>query len=151
MTSSLHLEVPQEEDCAFCAYLRGDRPYTIMSRDETVATLVTREQRGISHLLVVPIRHAPTILDLTDAESVEIMRAVRAAAALIDRVEKRPGIAIWQNNGLPAAQAIGHVHFHVAGTLPGGGTEFDDVEELTIAQTDAIAARLRGHDSSHPC
>lgn len=144
MTANSHLEIPQETDCAFCAYLRGDRPYTILSRDEVVATLVTREQRGLPHLLVIPVRHAPTILDLTDAESITMMRAVRTAAVLIDSVEKRPGIAIWQKNGLPAAQTIGHVHFHVAGTLPGGGTVFGDVKTLSVSQTDAIAARLRG-------
>ncbi len=148
MTSSSHLEIPLEDDCAFCAYLRGDRPYTILSRDKAVATLVTREQRGVSHLLVVPIRHAASILDLTDAELAELMRSVRAAAALIDRVEKRPGIAIWQNNGLAAAQVIGHVHFHVAGTLPSGGTNFGDVEELTIPETEEIAARLRALDAN---
>lgn len=145
MIASHHLDVPVEENCAFCAYLSGDRPYTVLSRDDVVATLVTRESRGVSHLLVIPTRHAPTILDLTESESVYLMHAVRSAAALIDRVEMRPGIAIWQNNGKPAAQAIGHVHFHVAGTLPSGGTEFGEVPELTVAQTDAIAARLRAH------
>ena len=143
MTTSRYLDLPEEEDCSFCAYLRGSRPYTILSRDETVATLVTREPRGVSHLLVIPVRHAPTILDLIDAELIAVIRAVKEAAVLIDRVEKRPGIAIWQNNGRPAAQAIGHVHFHIAGTLPDGGTEFGEVDELSVEETDAIAARLR--------
>lgn len=143
MTSSQAIELPSDGPCAFCAYLAGERPYTILARTDRVAVLVTREQRGTAHLLVVPVRHAPTILDITDQESDAIMRAVRQAALAIDRAEKSPGIAVWQNNGVPASQAIGHLHFHIAGTLPGGGTDWGDVQELTLAETDAIAERLR--------
>lgn len=143
MTSSGSIELPNDGPCAFCAYLRGKRPYTILARTGLVAVLVTREQRGAAHLLIVPVRHASTILDINDQESDALMRAVRQSAQAIDRAEKLPGIAVWRNNGVPASQTIGHLHFHVAGTLPAGGTEWGDVEELTLAETDAIAERLR--------
>jgi hypothetical protein len=42
---------------------------------------------------------------------------------------------------VPAAQTVGHVHFHVAGTLSDGGTEWGDVPELSLAETEAIAAQ----------
>lgn len=139
-----HLELPQDGQCAFCAYIRGDRPYTILSRNSDTATLVTREQRGDPHLLVLPIRHAPTLLDLSDGELTHVGIALREAAMSIDRAYRKPGISVWQNNGVPAGQAIGHFHFHVAGTLPEGGTEFGEVPEISVAETDAIAQRLRG-------
>lgn len=140
-----HLVVPDAYPCAFCDYLAGVRPFTILHRNATAAILVTREQRGVSHLLVVPTRHAPTILDLQDEEAQAIMDLVRRASAAIDRVEQRPGISIWQNNGVDAHQAIPHLHVHVAGTIPGGGTEWDEVRELSLKETDRIAARLRAH------
>ena len=142
MTDSIQL--PDDGRCAFCDYLSGARPYTVLSRTDQIATLVTREQRGVSHLLVIPIRHVVTILDLADEESGALMIGVREAARMIDRAEKRPGIAVWQNNGVSAGQAIGHVHFHVAGTLPDGNTERGKVPELSVADTNAIAERLRG-------
>lgn len=138
-----HLVVPDAYPCAFCEYLAGVRPFTILQRNDMAAILVTREQRGVSHLLVVPIRHAPTILDLQDEEAVAVMGLVRRAASAIDRVEKRPGISVWQNNGVDAHQAIPHLHFHVAGTIPGGGTDWDEVRELSLDETAEIAARLR--------
>lgn len=137
------IELPAEErGCAFCAYLRGERPYTILKRNGETATFVTREQRGHPHLLVLPIRHVPTILEMTDAEAAAVAIAVRDAAILINGAYSKPGIAIWQNNGVPAGQTINHVHFHVAGTLEGGGTEFGSVTEISVEETDAIAKRL---------
>lgn len=142
MSSDSSIDLPESNGCAFCKYLRGERPYTILSRALDTATFVTREQRGHPHLLVLPIRHVPTILELTDAEAAFVAIAVRDAAILIDRVYSSPGIAIWQNNGVPAGQAISHVHFHVAGTLQNGGTVFGPVEEISVAETDAIAKKL---------
>lgn len=144
MTTESSIELPDNDGCAFCAYLRGDRPYTILSRTSDTATFVTREQRGIPHLLVLPVRHVATILELTDLEAASVAIALRDAAILIDRVYSKPGIAVWQNNGVPARQAISHVHFHVAGTLEGGGTEFGSVEEISVAETDEIAKKLLG-------
>ena len=69
---------------------------------------------------------------------------VRATAATVGAFDPE-GVAVWQNNGIPAHQSLPHLHFHVAGTLPDGGTEWGDVPKLTLAQTDAIAAQLRLH------
>lgn len=138
------LDLPDDEPCSFCDYLTGKRPFTILCRSRLVAVLVTREQRGIGHLLVVPARHYPTLLEATPKERHALIDTVAAAASAIDDAYARPGIAIWQNNGTSAHQAIAHLHFHVAGTLPGGGTDFGDVPELSIEQTDQIARHLTG-------
>ncbi|MDT7819550.1 HIT family protein [Xanthomonas hortorum] len=144
MTNS-SIELPKHETCAFCSYLRGDRPYTILCRDDMTATLVTREQRGKPHLLVIPLKHCPTILDLEDEYAKALILSVREAARLIDAAYGRPGIAVWQNNGIDARQTIGHVHFHVAGTMDDGGTLWGDVEELPLSETEKIAAFLKNY------
>jgi histidine triad (HIT) family protein len=137
------LEVPEVESCPFCDYLRGARPFTILTENSLTATLVTREQRGIGHLLVIPKEHRPTLLDLRQAEASSIMESVIVAAKAITEAYKVEGIAVWQNNGIPARQTIPHVHFHVAGTLPEGGTEWNEVDEVSVVETDAIAGKLR--------
>lgn len=143
--SENHIQVPDADRCAFCDYLAGRRDFTVLRRDSDTATLVTREQRGRGHVLVVPVRHRPTILDLTPWEAAAVMEQVVAAARAIDAAFGRPGIAIWQNNGVDANQTIPHVHFHVAGTLPGGNTDRGRVEELSVAATDGIARLLEPH------
>jgi histidine triad (HIT) family protein len=87
--------------------------------------------------------HRETILDLTDAECATLMTQVRNAASAIDAAYHRPGISIWQNNGESASQSIRHVHFHVAGTLDSGGTEWGEVPELSLAETERIGERIR--------
>jgi histidine triad (HIT) family protein len=141
------IELPDDGPCAFCAYIRGERPYTILFKTAETATLVTREQKGEPHLLVVPLRHVPTILDLSDAEAASLAIAVRVAAQAIDRAYSKPGIAVWQNNGVPAGQKISHVHFHVAGTSVGIEIDSPSAEELSLSETDAIATKLRLSDS----
>ncbi len=71
------------------------------------------------------------------------MASVVTAAKAITEAYKVEGVAVWQNNGTPAHQTIPHVHFHVAGTLPEGGTEWNEVDEASVAETDTIAERLR--------
>lgn len=138
-----HVVLPETDGCSFCEYLSGQRPFTILLREELAALLVTREQRGVAHLLVVTLRHAPTILDLHDDEAQAVMDLIRRAARAIDRLEQRPGLCVWQNNGAEGYQAVPHFHAHVAGTNVGGGTEWGEVQELTLEETDAIADRLR--------
>ncbi|GAC55810.1 MULTISPECIES: HIT family protein [Gordonia] len=137
------LRLPDAHPCAFCAYLDESRPFTFVRKGSATAVMVTQEQRGVPHLLVVPIAHRETILDLTDDECSALMTEVRDAARAIDAAYQRPGISVWQNNGESASQSIRHVHFHVAGTLDSGGTEWGQVEELSIAETERIAEGIR--------
>ena len=139
------LDIPQQDRCSFCAYLAGERPYVIADRKELAAILVTREQRGIAHLLVIPTAHRESLLDMADDESTAVMTALRRATQAIAAAHDPAGIAVWQNNGRPACQTIPHVHFHVAGTLPEGGTERGDVPKISLEEAQQIADALKPH------
>lgn len=143
MTKRSSIVTPVRASCAFCEYLSASRPFTFVYRDADIATLVTREQRGKPHLLVIPIRHVETLLDVTDQEASKLVIGVREAAKAIEMEYKPSGIAVWQNNGISARQSIPHLHFHVAGTLEGGGTDWGKVSELQLSVTEKIAVRLR--------
>jgi histidine triad (HIT) family protein len=140
--------LPTADDCVFCAFLSGLRPYTILERSDTVALLVTREQRGIGHLLAIPTAHRPTMLDLQPDEFAPLLELTQRATAAIVQAFDVEGVAVWQNNGVSARQSVPHLHFHVAGTLPRGGTDWGEVPRLSVAETDDIAERLRPHLTS---
>lgn len=139
------IERPPADECSFCVYLDGGRPYTIVDRDDVCALFVTWEQRGLGHVLVVPIAHRETILDLDQEESHALMSGTVRAARAIQAAFDPAGIVVWQNNGVPAHQSVPHVHMHVAGTIPGGRTIDGPVPRLSLLETEAIADRLRPH------
>ena len=139
------LSMPSGDRCPFCDYFAGLRPSSILEQGERVAILVTREQRGRGHVLVIPLAHRLTIMDVAPAEERDMMNAMRRAARAIAAAYDPEGIAVWQNNGVPAHQAVPHVHFHVAGTLPGGGTQWGEVPRLDLEETARIAKRLSPH------
>jgi len=138
---------PECGTCSFCAYLAGERPYTFVFRNDEVAIMVTREQRGNPHLLVIPIGHVETLLGVSDTQAAALAIATREAARAIEKAYQPQGLYIWQNNGTPASQTVAHVHFHVAGTLEKGGTEWGPVPELPLKATEEIASLLRPHFS----
>jgi histidine triad (HIT) family protein len=104
------LQLPADDPCSFCEYLAGRRPYTVLFRDELTATLVTREQRGRGHVLVIPVAHRETILDLEAVEEAALITAVTTAARIVTACFDANGLAVWQNNGAPAHQSVPHVH-----------------------------------------
>ena len=97
------------------------------------------------HVLVIPVRHCETILDLSRDEEAPLMAAVSRSARAIAAATDAEGLSVWQNNGTPSAQSVPHVHVHVTATLPGGGTEWGPVPSLSIDETTLIAERLHPH------
>lgn len=147
MTAVAELDIPKRARCAFCDYIIAARPFSIANLASRTAVLVTREQRGVGHMLVIPIAHAVTLLELSPSDLAVVSVKVREVAAAIARVFGSKGIAVWQNNGVDAQQAIPHVHFHVAGTMLGGGTEFGDVPEIGLDETDLLTSAIGAHIS----
>jgi histidine triad (HIT) family protein len=113
------IEIPHPERCAFCRYIEGQSQAAVVEElDDTLAFLNPR-QYGIGALLVIPKRHAPTVLDLDSAEAAAVMRHVHRLADAITRAFDPSGINIFQNNGVSAGQTVPHYHVHVVPRYPG--------------------------------
>ncbi len=116
--------VPEREPCPFCENIAtgvtsaGTRCAVVESLAETFAFVLPR-QIAAPHIVVITKRHAPTLLDLMDAEAAAIGRHVRRIADAIHREFAPAGIGVFQNNGVAAGQSVGHYHMHVAPTYPG--------------------------------
>ena len=63
-----------------CEVVAGREEKGIVEETETTLTLVNWNQFEWGQVYVIPRRHAPTLLDLTDEEAAEVMRAVRRVA-----------------------------------------------------------------------
>ena len=99
--------------CYLCEAAAGRSEKPLVEETDQTATLVNWKQYELGQVYVVPRRHAPTILDLTDQEAVSVMRAVRRTAEALMRAYDPDGINLIQNNGVVAGQDAPHFHMHV--------------------------------------
>jgi diadenosine tetraphosphate (Ap4A) HIT family hydrolase len=96
-------------DCPFCS-LPPDRIWMA-----TEHALVFPDSFPISegHTLIVPVRHVPSVFDLSQEEQAAIWALVgKVRAALQERLHP-DGFNIGVNDGAAAGQTIGHAHIHV--------------------------------------
>jgi histidine triad (HIT) family protein len=107
------------DSCPFCAYLLGTARCAFVTRTDQVASLVNMRQYERGALLVIPVTHAASVLELDQ----EQIAAVHVEAARVGRALFRTfccsGLNIFQNNGLDAGQHVPHFHVHVVPRYPG--------------------------------
>ncbi len=145
------LELPQHErGCPFCRNIEGWTEAVVVENLAESFAFLNPRQFGRGHVLVIPKRHAPTVLDLTSAEAVAIMRQVHRLAAAIAKALDPSGLNIFQNNGLTAGQMVAHYHVHIVPSYPGdppGGRIFRsaDFERTPYEERVALAERIRRH------
>ena len=115
------LELPERDPCPFCENLAGrveqDLPrikkVTYIERGELAAAFANPYSSRDGAVLVIPTRHAPTILDLSVAEVEALWRLVRRVAHAVHDAFEPSGMNIFQNNGMTAGEEIPHYHVHV--------------------------------------
>ena len=68
MTNAL-FELPEMTPCVFCELIAGRLDKGLVEETALTLTIVNIRQFEVGQVLVIPRRHAPTILDLTDEEA----------------------------------------------------------------------------------
>ena len=108
------IELPKVEVCYFCQIIDGSvERWSVIEQTEQTITVLNGRQFEVGQCIVVPIRHAPTLLDLTDGEGAAVMAAAkRVSAAMVDAFDP-DGVLLYQNNGVGSAQEVPHFHLHV--------------------------------------
>jgi histidine triad (HIT) family protein len=106
--------MPVMNPCYFCKLAGpGDPAWNFITRDELTVTVLNGRQYEPGQCIVFPARHAPTLLDLNEAELAAIFRAAQRAAAAITKAMEPEALLLYQNNGILAGQEVPHFHLHV--------------------------------------
>ena len=100
------VKIPERDPCPFCRVLSGEYPCAFVYRGRTIASFIEPRQYGKGGILVIPIRHAPTILDLSDDEIQQIYVHAKRIVNAISRAFDPIGFNIFQNNGVAAGQTV---------------------------------------------
>ena len=103
-------ELPVMTPCVFCEMIAGRLDKGLVEQTAQTLTIVNHRQFEIGQALVIPRRHAPTILDLTDEESAALMGAVRRVSAAMVKAYSPDGITLYNNNGVASMQEVPHFH-----------------------------------------
>ena len=108
--------------CIFCERIAGERDdWAVIDQDELTISFVNPRQYEEGQSLVIPRRHAPTLLDLTSEEAAALLQhAQRVARAMVAAFDP-DGLTLYQNNGVASYQEIPHVHIHVVPRRYGSG------------------------------
>lgn len=101
------------ENCIFCKIVRGEIPCSKVYEDEYVLAFLDLNPAAPGHTLVVPKKHADTLLDLKPGTGDALMQAMRKVGAAQRKVTGADGFNCVQNNFPAAGQEVMHVHWHV--------------------------------------
>ncbi len=109
------------DPCYLCEAAAGRTEKPFVEETEHTVTFVNWKQFELGQVYVFTRRHTPTLLDLTDDESVAVMHAVRRVADALVRAYDPDGLNLIQNNGVVAGQDAPHFHMHVVPRRKVGG------------------------------
>lgn len=99
--------------CEFCSIIRGEAPAEIIYRNEHAIAILDIRPIHQGHMLVIPLRHAESFLDVSAAEHAGLFGALAVATRGMVSALRPPGFNVFSNNGKAAGQSVFHVHFHV--------------------------------------
>jgi diadenosine tetraphosphate (Ap4A) HIT family hydrolase len=107
------------DPCYFCEIIGGATDqWSVIERTALTITLLNTRQFEVGQCMVVPNRHAPTLLDLSEEEGAAVMAAAKRAASAFVKAFAPDGVLLYQNNGVGSGQEVPHFHLHVVPRQP---------------------------------
>lgn len=106
-------------DCLFCKIIEKTIPAKIVYEDEQALAFEDINPQAPVHILVIPKKHIPTILDLEEEDNNRLGHVFKVA----NKIAKDKGIAdrgfrLVTNCNPESGQTVYHIHFHLLGGRP---------------------------------
>ncbi len=103
-------------DCIFCKIIAGEIPAEIVHRDSEVVAFRDINPQAPVHILIVPVRHIETLLDVTPADGELTARMIQVANQLAqDENLAEKGFRLVLNCKENGGQEVFHLHLHLLG------------------------------------
>lgn len=108
------IRLPAMDRCYFCDIIaRHNDRWNVLEETALTQTLLNGRQFETGQCIVVPVRHAPTLLDLQVDEEAAVMAAARRATRALVQAFDPDGVLLYQTNGIASGQEVPHFHMHV--------------------------------------
>jgi len=107
---------PAPTDCLFCKIRDGKIPAKIVYRDELCLGFEDINPQAPMHVLLIPLRHIPTLNDAIAEDREKVGHLFWVAAKLAkERGYADAGYRAVINCNRDACQSVFHIHLHVLG------------------------------------
>ena len=101
-------------NCIFCKILTGDIPADVVYEDDQVLAFRDIDPQAPQHILIIPRKHIPTTLDLTDEDTGLVGHIHLVAGKLArDLGFAEQGFRVVNNCNQEGGQVVWHLHFHL--------------------------------------
>ena len=144
-----------DPSCIFCQILAGLAPASMIHQDERVAAFMDIRPIVEGHVLVVPRRHAASLVELEDEDGAEMFALGKRVAQAQRRSNIRcEAVNLYLADGAAAGQTVFHMHLHVLPRYSGDGLMVRSALGLRPPPSpetlDALAGRIRQSLAGEP-
>jgi len=103
-------------DCIFCKIIDGEIPGDMVYQDDRVVAINDIDPKAPVHILIMPKKHIPSLLEVEQEEQ-NILSHIMMVAARLAREKgiSEKGFRVVNNCGEEGGQSVGHIHFHLLG------------------------------------
>lgn len=103
------------EGCLFCKIIEGSIPAKKVYEDERCVAIEDIHPQAPTHILVIPKKHIPTLLDLTPEDAGLVGHLHLRAAEIARGRDLTAGFRLVFNCNARAGQSVFHLHLHLLG------------------------------------
>lgn len=111
MTAAAH----HDDNCIFCKIAAGQIPSKKIYEDDEMLAFHDIRPAAPVHLLVIPKRHIPSLLELQPGDEATLGKLL----ALVPRIAREQGLGngfkLAVNTGADGGQEVYHLHLHILG------------------------------------
>jgi len=133
----------EEHDDVVCQVVRGTLDAAVVLRTDDVVAFLDIHPVFKGHVLVSPVRHVDTLLELGEDQMVPLLTAAQRVARAIGTTLGAQGTFVAVNNVV--SQSVPHLHVHVVPRTKGDGLRgfFWPRKRYAEGERDAYGALLR--------
>lgn len=102
-------------DCIFCKLISKQIPTTVVYEDDDVFVFNDLHPKAEVHLLIIPKKHIPSMLQLTSDDQELIGKMMIIANQQAKKHGLVNGYKTQINTGVNGGQEVMHLHIHVVG------------------------------------
>lgn len=104
------------EECLFCKIAAGEIEADIVYEDDRVVAFKDIEPKAPVHILIIPRKHIPALVDLEGDDYSLVGHIYKVANKLaVEKGIAEDGFRIVANCNEEGGQVVFHLHFHLLG------------------------------------